>query len=93
MMHVGVRFGLLPETGSVVRASHERLLSPTSADYTRGQATFASMRLHGRKSQAFRDSPVAPAALPFAPNRRVGNCYEYRSLTRFAQELECHKTR
>src|SRR5678815_2704819 len=39
-----VRYGLLPETGSVVRASHERCLSPTSADYTRGQATFAPLR-------------------------------------------------
>jgi hypothetical protein len=44
MMHVGCGSDLLPETGSVVRASHEPLLSPTSADYTRGQATFAPLR-------------------------------------------------
>src|SRR3982750_2220943 len=53
-----VRFDLLPETGSVVRASHEPLLSPTSADYTRGQATFCS------SARGYRNASPKPSRDP-----------------------------
>ena len=84
-----VRFGLLPETGSVVRASHERCLSPTSADYTRGQATFAPLRAGaGTQVPSLLGLSDCTRRLPVAPlSRRAGSRYEYRSLERFAQEL------
>jgi hypothetical protein len=56
LMHVGCGLACCLETGfGIVRASHERFCRRTSADYTRGQATFPSfsVRLRGRKSQAF----------------------------------------
>lgn len=50
------------------------------------------MRVHGRKSQAFRDRPSVPTARRLRPSRRTSVGYEYRSLKRFAQELGAHKT-
>ena len=65
-----VRFGLLPETGSVVRASHEPCLSPTSADYTRGQATFAPLRaVAGTQVPSLLGLPDCTRHLPVAPYR------------------------
>jgi len=81
-----VRVGRLPETG---RAGVARtLLSPTSADYTRGQATFPPLRA-GAWDASLKpfETPNCTHRVPATPIFVASICYEYRSLKRFAQEL------
>ena len=89
LMHVGCGLACCLETGfGIVRASHERFCRRTSADYTRGQATLHSFsaRLRRRKSQTFLRPSSTRRFAGRAMSRRASNCYEYRSLKRFAQE-------
>lgn len=88
LMHVGCGLACCLETGfGIVRASHERFCRRTSADYTRGQATFASFSAATwTQVPSLPDPASTRRRASRAMSRRASNCYEYRSLKRFAQE-------
>ena len=85
-MHVGCGLDCL-ETGRSCEHRTNAAVADERGLHTRpGDLFLLCARLHGRKSQAFRDPPIAPAACRSRHTQCAGNRYEYRSLKRFAQE-------
>jgi hypothetical protein len=70
LMHVGCGLAYCLETGfGIVRASHERFCRRTSADHTRGQATFpsSSVRLMDASPKPS-ETTQYPSLLPLTPD-------------------------